>query len=482
MGREWGALLGLAVVMGVLGTRVSDLLVAAWDSHRTVYHVGYTVVALSPVRDPDIFVVLGVGTVGGLLVFFAVDARKHRQGLLLLIGAALFGGTVFQTWAETVSFFENLPWAVGGLVLGAVASYPRSTIPPLHSGTRGDFGRRWEFPYAGLWLYVLVVVVSLIGLVERYVPYRSPIVAQNAPLSRTAPQVTASGVLLDVVSVGALVILVAVFVDYSNEHRIVLVSEDRQELGRVIGGLFRQVSDPTPVGRDISVLRAVAQNRRSSQQKVSKPVTFAYAGGLLATWQTITAEPITLRRRDPSTIGERVKERQSPIGRLRQLLRWVAKTVIPGTLTAPFSTYGHIDRIDDADTIFFVLPASAFINASYLDQFEPGERGVEDEYLYRSRPRKLKPYIEACTQYTGDRSRTAVLVVTEGDLARRAFALDQRDETRTDVALDNGPFLQYVEESVLQLEGRERSCDVIVVDRPPGEMRGTGFESLARHL
>ncbi|MFB6091759.1 MAG: hypothetical protein ABEK02_01970 [Haloquadratum sp.] len=443
---------------------VSRMLIAAWDDHGLVYHLvhGFGRTMGWGIDGVVVFAAIFVLT---LVVAFALDEDKHVQGVLLLAAIAfVFVPTLLLLgrWFAGVDFTAYPIPAAAGVLLGAVVVGVGASVPPLTDS-------RVAFPNAARALYAVVGGVAVVGFVERYLTYRSPIVVvQNTP---EIDQIASGPLtpLVDLVSVFALVYLMGYFTRYSDVTDVVISSPDDEAVTAFLGGLYDAADDrygaTSLEGGD--VLNA-ARSQSHSLPRLTGRVAFQYRPGEGAFVRRREVAYDNLRPVSDSDVDaiESIADQRSSLGsRLWFGFRRHLRLAAPGFFRSQLRRSGgaHLDRLVGSDIILLLAPVSDLLREDLIDGGE-----TFDESWVRDRA-YLERYDDLAAACADSSMPDVYVVATDAD---RALDLHRAD------SLDSGPFLRFLRTDVLRLGDAARG-HVLPVS---GTVDGEGYDEVLRTL
>jgi hypothetical protein len=429
----------LAILAATAGA--SRMLIAAWDDHGLVYHLvhGFSRAMGWGIRGTVVFVAL-LGIV--LVVAFALDEDKHVQGVLLLAAVVVvFVPTLVALERWRIDFLAY-PTSVGaGLVIGVGVVAVGGTAPPFSGG-------RVSFPNAARALYAAVAGVAVVGFIERYLTYDSPVVVvRNTP---TVDQVAGGPLtpVVDLVAVSALVYVMGYFTRYSDVTDVVISSPDEGTVSGFLGGLYdaadRRYGATTLEGGD--VLNA-ARSQQHSRPPITGRVAFQYqpGSGAFVRRREVAYDNIRPVSDGDADAMEAVAEERSSLGsRVWYGFRRQLLLAAPASLRALLRRSGgaHLDRLVGADVILLLAPLDDIIDR-YL-----AEEGEEFDESWVTTPAYLRAPPESGTgnagvyhrlgaACTGSSMPDVYVVATDADIALDIHGGDFDDRflsfLRTDV-------------------------------------------------
>ena len=367
--RRADALRLVAALVAILAATAvaSRMLVAAWDDHGLVYHLvhGLGRTAGWGINGTVVFAAL-LGAV--LVVAFALDEDKHVQGVLLLAAIALvFVPTLVVLGRWRIDFLTYPTGVAAGAAAGVVVAGVGGTAPPFSDG-------RVSFPNAARALYAAVAGTAVVGFVERYLSYESPVVVvQNAP---TVDQVAAGPLtpLVDLLAVSALVYLMGYFTRYSDVTDVVISSPDDGTVSRFLGGLYnaadRRYGATTLQGGD--VLNA-ARAQQHSRPTITGRVAFQYqpGSGVFVRRREVSYDNIRPVTDDDADAMAAVAAERSSLGsRLRYGFKRQLLLAAPASLRSLLRRSGgvHLDRLVGADVILLLAPLDDVVDRYLVEQ------------------------------------------------------------------------------------------------------------------
>ena len=373
--RRAEALRLVAALVAILAATAaaSRMLVAAWDDHGLVYHLvhGFGRTMGWGINGTVVFAAL-FGAI--LVVAFALDEDKHVQGVLLLAAIGLvFVPTLVVLERWRIDFLAYPTAIAAGVVVGVVVAAVGGTAPPFSGG-------RVSFPNAARGLYAAVAGTAVVGLIERYLPYESPIVVvENTP---AIDQVAAGPLtpVVDLLAVSALVYLMGYFTRYSDVTDVVISSPDDGTVSSFLGGLYDAADDrygaTTLEGGD--VLNA-ARSQQHSRPRITGRVAFQYqpGSGVLVRRREVAYDNIRpVSDDDADAMAGIAAERSSLGSRLWYGFRRQLLLAAPASLRSLLRRSGgaHLDRLAGADVILLLAPLDDII-----DQYLVEEGGEFDE-------------------------------------------------------------------------------------------------------
>ena len=471
--RRAEALRLVAALVAILAATAaaSRMLVAAWDDHGLVYHLvhGFGRTMGWGINGTVVFAAL-VGAI--LVVAFALDEDKHVQGVLLLAAIGLvFVPTLVVLERWRIDFLTYPTAAVTGVAAGVVVAAVGGTAPPFSGG-------RVSFPNAARGLYAAVAGTAVVGFVERYLPYETPVVVvENTP---TVDQVAAGPLtpVVDLLAVSALVYLVGYFTRYSDVTDVVISSPDDGTVSSFLGGLYDAADDrygaTTLEGGD--VLNA-ARSRQHSRPPITSRVAFQYKPG----------SGVFVRRREvaydnirPVTDGdaaeiEAVAEERASLGsRVWYGFRRQLLLAAPASLRSLLRRSGgaHLDRLVGADVILLLAPLDRIIDQLLV------EEGGEFDESWVTRPSYLREASAGATAGAYQRIGEACNAASMPDVYVVA--------TDADIALDihggetfDRAFSHFVQTEILGLGGVYRKQVLPVAGVGP---ESKGYDEVLRRL
>jgi hypothetical protein len=468
-------LAGALVAILVATALASRMLIAAWDDHGLVYHLvhGFGRTMGWGITGVVVFAALFTVT---LVVAFALDDDKHVQGVLLLAAVVfVFVPTLVVLGRWRIDFLSHPVPAVVGVALGVVVVGVGASPPLLGDG-------RTAFPNAARALYAVVAGIAIVGFVERYLTYESPIVVvENTP---TIDQVAGGPLtpLVDLVSVFGLVYLLGYFTRYSDVTDVVISSPDEETVARFLGGLYdtadrnRRYEATSLEGGD--VLNA-ARSQEASLPRISGRVAFEFrpGNGSFARRREVSYDnirPVTAA--DADAMSE-VADRRSSLGsRLWFAFRRHLLLAAPGSVQSLLRRSGgaHLDRLVRADVILLLAPMSDVLRESLIEEgADFDESWVRNrDYTGRDGSREddgggvYDGIVSACT---GASMPEVYVVATDGELA---LALHSAE------SFDDGQFLQFLRTELLRLGSDCRGRVLPVSDEKDGE----GYEDVLQSL
>ncbi|MGQ4555515.1 hypothetical protein [Halobellus sp. GM3] len=433
--------LAVALVAILAATAASSrMLVAAWDDHGLVYHLvhGFGRTMGWGITGVVVFAAL-FGAV--LVVAFALDRDKHVQGLLLVAAIALvFAPTLFVLGRWRIDFLAHPVSAVAGVLVGAVVVGVGASVPPLTDG-------RTAFPNAARALYAAVAGIAVVGFLERYLSYESPIVVvENTP---NIEQVASGALtpLVDIVSVFALVYLMGYFTRYSDVTDVVVSSPDDETVAGFLGGLY-DVADRTYGATSLEggdVLNA-ARSQQHSLPRITGRVAFQYhpGDGVFVRRREIAYDNIRpVSDSDVRSMSEIAEKRASLGSRLWFEFRRQLLLAAPGFVRSRLRRSGgaHLDRLVRSDAILLLVSVE-----DVLREYEIEEGSDFDESWVRDRA-YLDVYEGLAAACSGASMPDVYVIATDAD---RALELHRSD------SLDSGPFLRFLRTDVLRLGDASR--------------------------
>lgn len=424
----------------------SRMLVAAWDDHGLVYHLvhGFGRTLGWGIDGVVVFAAL-VGVT--LVVAFAADEDKHVQGLLLLAAIALvFVPTLFVLGRWQIDFASHPIPAAAGVLVGGVVVAVGAAVPPFSDG-------RVSFPNAARALYATVGGIAVVGFLERYLPYESPVVVvENTP---TIDQVAAGPLtpLVDLVSVFALVYLLSYFTRYSDVTDVVISSPDDETVAGFLGGLFhaadRRYGATSLEGG--AVLNA-ARSRQHSLPRITGRVAFQFrpGDGLFVRRREVSYDNVRpVSPSDADAVADVADQRSDLGSRLwlgfRRHLLLAAPAVVRSQLRR--SGGAHLDRLVRSDVILLLAPVS-----DVLREWEVDPDGDFDDSWVRERE-YLGVYDDLAAACVGSSMPDVYVIATDADVVLDLHRAD---------SLDSGQFLRFLRDDVLGL-GRDCSGRVYPV-------------------
>ena len=471
--RRAEALRLVAALVAILAATAaaSRMLVAAWDGHGLVYHLvhGFGRTLGWGINGTVVFAAL-FGAI--LVVAFALDEDKHVQGVLLLAAIGLvFVPTLVVLERWRIDFLAYPTAIAAGAVVGVVVAAVGGTAPPFSGG-------RVSFPNAARGLYAAVAGTAVVGFVERYLPYESPIVVvENTP---AIDQVAAGPLtpVVDLLAVSALVYLMGYFTRYSDVTDVVISSPDDGTVSSFLGGLYDAADDrygaTTLEGGD--VLNA-ARSRQHSRPPITSRVAFQYKPGSGA---FVRRREVAYDNIRPVTDGdaaaiEAVAEERASLGsRVWYGFRRQLLLAAPASVRSLLRRSGgaHLDRLVGADVILLLAPLDKII-----DQLVVEEGGEFDE-SWVTRPSYLRKASAGATAGAYQRIGEACNAGSMPDVYVVA--------TDADIALDihNGEtfdraFSHFVQTDILGLGGVYRKQVLPVAGVRP---ESKGYDDVLRRL
>jgi hypothetical protein len=471
--RRAEALRLVAALVAILAATAaaSRMLVAAWDGHGLVYHLvhGFGRTLGWGINGTVVFAAL-FGAI--LVVAFALDEDKHVQGVLLLAAIGLvFVPTLVVLERWRIDFLAYPTAIAAGVVVGVVVAAVGGTAPPFSGG-------RVSFPNAARGLYAAVAGTAVVGLIERYLPYESPIVVvENTP---AIDQVAAGPLtpVVDLLAVSALVYLMGYFTRYSDVTDVVISSPDDGTVSSFLGGLYDAADDrygaTTLEGGD--VLNA-ARSRQHSRPPITSRVAFQYKPGSGA---FVRRREVAYDNIRPVTDGdaaaiEAVAEERASLGsRVWYGFRRQLLLAAPASVRSLLRRSGgaHLDRLVGADVILLLAPLDKII-----DQLVVEEGGEFDE-SWVTRPSYLRKASAGATAGAYQRIGEACNAGSMPDVYVVA--------TDADIALDihNGEtfdraFSHFVQTDILGLGGVYRKQVLPVAGVRP---ESKGYDDVLRRL
>ena len=418
--RRTEALRLVAALVAILAATAvaSRMLVAAWDTHGLVYHLvhGFSRAAGWGIRGTVVFVAL-LGAV--LVVAFALDEDKHVQGILLIAAVALvFAPTLVVLGRWRIGFLAYPLSMVAGLLVGVVLVAVGGTAPPFSDG-------RVSFPNAARALYAGVGGIAILGFLERYLPYESPVVVvENTPdvVPAAAGPLTALADLLAVVSI---VYLMGYFTRYSDVTDVVISSPDDDTVSGFLGGLYDTAMDrygATPLEGG-EVLNKVSAQKHSRPQ-ITGRVAFQYrpGDGTFVRRREVAYDNIRpVSESDGDAMENIAAERSSFGSRLWYGFRRQFLLAAPESLRSLVRRSGgaHLDRLVGADVILLLAPIDDIV-----DQYLAEEGGEFDEswvtrpgYLTDRAGGKESLYDQLGEACSGSSMPDVYVVATDADIA-----------------------------------------------------------------
>ena len=461
--RRAEALRLVAALVAILAATAvaARMLIAAWDTHGLVYHLvhGFSRTMGWGIRGTVVFAAL-IGVV--LVIAFALDEDKHVQGILLLAAIALvFVPTLILLERWRIDFLTYPMAAVAGGVAGVAVVAVGGTAPPFSDG-------RVSFPNAARGLYVVAATGVVIGFIERYLPYESPIVVvQNTP---TVDQVAGGALtpIVDLVAVSAVVYLMGYFTRYSDVTDVVISSPDDRTVSGFLGGLYNAAKERYSAtalqgGEMLNAMRA-QQNPPPATGRVA--FQFQPGDGAFVRRREVSYDNIRPVTEDDADAIEAVAEERSSLGsRLWLGFRRQLLLAAPSALRSVIRRSGglHLDRLVGADVILLLAPVDEMI-----DQYA-AEDGAEFDESWITTPHYLRPeedgrqagvYHRIGAACTGSSMPDVYVVATGADAA-----LDIHGGER----IDSDSFFRFLRTDVLGLDASFRTRVLPVV--------GTGNES-----
>jgi len=471
--RRAEALRLVAALVAILAATAvaARMLIAAWDDHGLVYHLvhGFGRTLGWGIRGTVVFAAL-VGIV--LVVAFALDEDKHVQGILLLAAIALvFVPTLILLERWRIDFLTYPVAAAAGAVVGVAAVAVGGTAPPFSDG-------RVSFPNAARALYVVAAVGVVVGFIERYLSYESPVVVvENAP---TVDQVAGGPLtpIVDLIAVSALVYLVGYFTRYSDVTDVVISSPDDRTVSGFLGGLYdaadRRYDATTLRGGDI--LNAARAQENPPQITGRVAFQFQPGDGLFVRRREVSYDNIRPVTDDDADALEAVAEERSSLGsRLWFGFRRQLLLAAPSALRSALRRSGgpHLDRLVGADVILLLAPVDEMI-----DEYA-AEEGAEFDESWVNTPHYLRPegngrpagayhrIGEACT---GSSMPDVYVVATGADVA-----LDIHGGER----FESDSFFRFLRTDVLGLDASFRTRILPVAGSGPDS---EGYDDVLRTL
>ena len=449
--RRAEALRLVAALVAILAATAvaARMLIAAWDTHGLVYHLvhGFSRTMGWGIRGTVAFAALA-GVV--LVIAFALDEDKHVQGILLLAAIALvFAPTLILLERWRIDFLTYPTAAAAGAVVGVAVVAVGGTAPPFSDG-------RVSFPNAARALYVVAAAGVVIGFIERYLPYESPVVVvQNTP---TVNQVAGGALtpVVDLVAVSAVVYLMGYFTRYSDVTDVVISSPDDRTVAGFLGGLY----DAADRKYDVTTLQGGDLLNAARAQQNPPPVTgrvafqFQPGDGAFVRRREVSYDNIRPVTEDDADAIEGVAEERSSLGsRLRFGFRRQLLLAAPSALRSVLRRSGglHLDRLVGADVILLLAPVDEMI-----DQYAAEEGGEFDESWVNTpdylRPeeggRKAGAYHRIGGACTGSSMPDVYVVATGADTA-----LDIHGGER----LESDSFFRFLRTDVLGLDASFRT-------------------------
>ena len=441
--RRTEALRLVAALVAILAATAiaSRMLVAAWDDHGLVYHLvhGFSRTMGWGINGTVVFAALLSAV---LVVAFALDEDKHVQGILLIAAIALvFVPTLVVLERWRIDFLAYPASVAVGLGTGVVVAAVGGAAPPISDG-------RVSFPNAARALYAAVAGTALVGFVERYLPYETPIVVVENPPS--VDQVAGGPLtpLVDLIAVAAIVYLMGYFTRYSDVTDVAISSPDEETVSGFLGGLYdaadTRYGATTLQGGD--VLNA-ARSQRHSRPQITGRVAFQYrpGDGTFVRRREVAYDNIrSVSDADADAMADIAVERASLGSRIRYGFRRQLLLAAPESIRSLLRRSGgaHLDRLVGADAILLLAPLDDIV-----DQYLIEEDGEFDE-SWVTRP----PYLtddgagslyeklgEACT---GSSMPDVYVVATDADIA---LDIHGEDSFRSD------PFLRFLRSDLLGL-------------------------------
>ena len=471
--RRAEALRLVAALVAILAATAaaSRMLVAAWDDHGLVYHLvhGFGRTMGWGINGTVVFAAL-VGAI--LVVAFALDEDKHVQGVLLLAAIGLvFVPTLVVLERWRIDFLAYPTAIAAGAVVGVVVAAVGGTAPPFSGG-------RVSFPNAARGLYAAVAGTAVVGLIERYLPYESPIVVvENTP---AIDQVAAGPLtpVVDLLAVSALVYLMGYFTRYSDVTDVVISSPDDGTVSSFLGGLYDAADDrygaTTLEGGDVLNDARALQHSRPS---ITGRVAFQYqpGSGVLVRRRKVAYDNIRPVTDEDAAAIETVAEERSSLGsRVWYGFRRHLLLAAPASARSVLRRSGgaHLDRLVGADVILLLAPLDEII-----DQYLVEEGGEFDESWV-----KTPAYLWAPDDGAGDAGRyhrigeacsaasmpDVYVVATDADIA-----LDIHD----DDDFEDDEFLNFLRTDILGL-GTAYLGKVLPVSRTDSQ----GYDDVLRRL
>ncbi len=471
--RRAEALRLVAALVAILAATAaaSRMLVAAWDDHGLVYHLvhGFGRTMGWGINGTVVFAAL-VGAI--LVVAFALDEDKHVQGVLLLAAIGLvFVPTLVVLERWRIDFLAYPTAIAAGVVVGVVVAAVGGTAPPFSGG-------RVSFPNAARGLYAAVAGTAVVGLIERYLPYESPIVVvENTP---AIDQVAAGPLtpVVDLLAVSALVYLMGYFTRYSDVTDVVISSPDDGTVSSFLGGLYDAADDrygaTTLEGGDVLNDARALQHSRPS---ITGRVAFQYqpGSGVLVRRRKVAYDNIRpVTDGDAAAIEAVAEERASLGSRVWYGFRRQLLLAAPASVRSLLRRSGgaHLDRLVGADVILLLAPLDKII-----DQLVVEEGGEFDE-SWVTRPSYLRKASAGATAGAYQRIGEACNAGSMPDVYVVA--------TDADIALDihNGEtfdraFSHFVQTDILGLGGVYRKQVLPVAGVRP---ESKGYDDVLRRL
>lgn len=423
----------LVIYFGVVFIIAGELFQTLGDGWRHSEVFRPLVLSLEPTLSITIeeFAVVCFGFFVGLLTLFTIDPKKRWQGMLLWIGtgSALLGLSTTGLFIPNIDFGANLPWLIGGLVVGLISGGGRAVFRPRAT-------EALEFRRSGSMLYYVISLIVVLGLVEYHVhfPELISVTSDNVDLaldrlSANELDVTTSGIAFNTVLAGVFIITLQRFVKYDSEQSFFVLGPVGSGKSLFLVGMYLAAIDEaeeresdTPL-RPSSDLFSLAEEFDSATQQEGWALDATLGGDVeKLEFQYLKGRffPKNLHLSSRDYAGEHLEE-------------------LPNALT---SSPGNIDdtvvrmladQVKQADTLIFI------IDVERLDSNEP--LGIE-------------AYFDILDVASG---KDAVLVATKSDLLADEF----REERNLEAFQHFDEFQSYANET---LTDRSRSVRNLIQD------------------
>ncbi|WP_299334485.1 sulfite exporter TauE/SafE family protein [Haloplanus sp.] len=477
-GREVITVLGAMLIIIVAFAQATRMMGEAWQSRDLVFNVAYLVTGSIGVNI-DVAVVFPAGVVGAWLVLFMLDGHKTVQGLVLLfVAVPAFLWTLSRRgeWIETVDWLGYW-WAfLAGAFIGLVS---------------GGFGskraNRWDlrrFPTASKALYAVVSVTALVAFAEFHLTYASPILwnLQTGQVTTQAVgpvSVRGESLLVNTVSVVALVVVFNVFTKYSDSTTMLVLGPDTAGTAKanLVGGLYNHaqghdayrgvqpIADADPIGAQQLNDATEARSRADLPEDIESTAFKFRRGGPLNRRTVVRVDSQRPPGRTQVTrLEDRVGKRRTVVGRGIQYLSRGARLLLPGWLRDGLRSNADqfLTRIDRANTLLLVVSFDDLVDR---DRYEAGTyQSLSD--VVDDTAECLHVYDRLCAMYR-DVPGHEVCVVVTGAVEIREMLMAAENGA-------DGPIVFHADEfreDVADLIGVDH-CTVLPFDRRFDEQEG----------
>ncbi|SDG38670.1 hypothetical protein [Halorientalis regularis] len=188
----------------------------AWESShlaRSIVRLHYVVGVSRPALNMTI-----LGLFIGLLTLMTLDPKKRIQAALLWLGMiiSLVGLLSLGLFLVQINFIAELPWFIGGLILGLVIGGGRKLLQVQTADAL-------EFRRASLGIFFILALIVVVAFVEYHVQYPKifSVTQSGVQTATTTPSgvgLETSGIFKNALISGLFIVVLGQFVTYDAEH------------------------------------------------------------------------------------------------------------------------------------------------------------------------------------------------------------------------------------------------------------------------